>query len=187
MKSNFNVILLHDKMNDKQGDIVTTSLTMIDLHDISRSATTYNVDTLYIAHPAPALRKLARTLKGHWESGYGSDYNPDRKEALDTSKIVSDLDEAILDLENKYSVFPKLIASSAIKGDGRMSFKDAKKMISEDKDQPYLLMLGTGWGMSDELLAKADYFLEPIDGPTNYNHLSVRSACAIMLDRIFGL
>ena len=31
---------------------------------------------------------------------------------------------------------------------------------------------------------RADYFLEPIKGPTDYNHLSVRAACAIMLDRI---
>ena len=59
-----------------------------------------------------------------------------------------------------------------------------KKMMNDDPNTPYMLMLGTGWGMSAELLARADYFLEPIKGPTDYNHLSVRAACAIMLDRI---
>jgi hypothetical protein len=47
-------------------------------------------------------------------------------------------------------------------------------------------MFGTGWGMSQELLDRADIFLDPINGPKEYNHLSVRSACAIMLDRLFG-
>ena len=51
---------------------------------------------------------------------------------------------------------------------------------------PYLLMFGTGWGMSEELLERSDYFLEPVSGPTDYNHLSVRSACAVILDRLLG-
>ncbi len=32
----------------------------------------------------------------------------------------------------------------------------------------------------------ADFFLEPIKGPSDYNHLSVRSAVAIVLDRLLG-
>jgi hypothetical protein len=58
--------------------------------------------------------------------------------------------------------------------------------ISE-ADHPFLLMFGTGWGMSDELMARADYVLKPINGPTDYNHLSVRAACAIILDRLRGI
>jgi hypothetical protein len=41
--------------------------------------------------------------------------------------------------------------------------------------------------MSEELMARADYVLKPINGPTEYNHLSVRAACAIILDRLFGV
>jgi hypothetical protein len=47
-------------------------------------------------------------------------------------------------------------------------------------------MFGTGWGMIDELIERADYYLDPIEGPVEYNHLSVRSACAIILDRLTG-
>jgi hypothetical protein len=32
----------------------------------------------------------------------------------------------------------------------------------------------------------ADYTLKPIYGPVDYNHLSVRAACAIILDRLRG-
>jgi hypothetical protein len=51
-------------------------------------------------------------------------------------------------------------------------------------DDPYLLLLGTGWGLSDDCFEAADFILEPIAGAGTYNHLSVRSAAAILLDRL---
>ncbi|MGI6680765.1 MAG: RNA methyltransferase [Bdellovibrionota bacterium] len=184
--SNLNIILLHDDMVDKQKNITTTSLTMIDLHDIARSTRTYGVGNTFVCHSSPSLRKLASTLKAHWMSGFGEKYNGNRKEALTKVHIIRELDEAITFLDEKYGKLPKLIASSAKDGGKRISFTLMKEMINSDVNTPYLLMLGTGWGMSDKLLSRADYFLEPIKGPTDYNHLSVRAACAIMLDRIQG-
>lgn len=181
-----NVVLLHDKMVDKTGKLVTTSLTLIDVHDIARSSRTYGVNTFFVAHPAPALRKLARTLQSHWEDGWGATYNPNRKEALEHVDIVNDLDEVIQKIDARTGKLPKLIATSAKDGGKRVNFTELKTEMSIS-DDPYLLMLGTGWGMSDELLARATHFLTPVKGPGEYNHLSVRSACAIMLDRLLGI
>lgn len=55
-----------------------------------------------------------------------------------------------------------------------------------EEDLPFLIMLGTGWGMAAALLAKADIVLEPIRGSSEYNHLSVRSATAIILEKLLG-
>lgn len=178
------IILLHDEMVDKQGNLVTTSLTMIDLHDIARSAATYGVKNVFVAHPSGALRKLAHTLTDHWRVGFGASYNPNRKEALDAAFIVRDLDEAIHIIDDQTGHLPELVATSAHQGNDRTSFTSFRDMLAAGK--PYLLMLGTGWGMSQGLLERADHFLEPIVGPTPYNHLSVRSACAIMLDKVLG-
>lgn len=178
-----NVTLLHDQMVDKQGTLVTTSLTLIDVHDIARSSTTYGVTAAYIAHPSPSLRRLARTIKDHWEEGRGATYNANRKEAIETIKIVADLDEAIADIDERTGRLPKLIATSAHRGEGRTSYAAMSEIMSKSDDS-FLLMFGTGWGMSEGLLARADYLLDPIEGPTPYNHLSVRSACAIILDRL---
>jgi hypothetical protein len=49
-----------------------------------------------------------------------------------------------------------------------------------------LLVLGTGWGLTPEILSRGDVYLEPISGVESYNHLSVRAAAAIMLDRLRG-
>jgi hypothetical protein len=55
-----------------------------------------------------------------------------------------------------------------------------------DGGEPCLLIFGTAWGLSPALLETADFVLAPIEGPTDYNHLSVRSAAAIILDRLLG-
>lgn len=182
MKSDLNVILLHADMVNKQNQLVTTSVTLIDVHDIARSCRTFGVTNFFVAHPSLAIRKLVRTLKAHWQDGFGSTYNPNRKDAISTVEIVADLDEAIQKIDLRAGKLPKLIATSAKPGAERTSFGAMTNKLQDQ--QPYLLMLGTGWGMSDPLLARSDYFLEPINGPGDYNHLSVRSACAIMLDRL---
>ncbi|MBN8549426.1 MAG: RNA methyltransferase [Deltaproteobacteria bacterium] len=178
------VILLHDGMVDKQKKLVVASLTLIDVHDIARSSATYGASAFYVAHPGPTIRKLARTLKSHWEEGFGASYNPNRKEAIEHVRIVSSLDEAITDIDTRTGKLPKLIATSAQDGGKRLTFPACREVLATG--DPFVLMLGTAWGMAPDLLARADYFLEPVKGPGTYNHLSVRSACAIMLDRLVG-
>lgn len=185
--ADLNIVLLHDDMLNKEGKRVTTSLTMIDTHDIARSARTFGVNDFYVAHSSSALRRLSKTLKQHWDDGHGATYNPKRKEALALVKIVSSLDEAISLIDQRTNgKLPKLIATSAARGQTRTTYSQMKEIINTDKTQPYLILFGTGWGMVDELIERCDYYLEPIEGPVTYNHLSVRSACAIILDRLMG-
>jgi hypothetical protein len=40
--------------------------------------------------------------------------------------------------------------------------------------------------LADGLLESADLLLEPIAAASDYNHLSVRAAAAIILDRLLG-
>ena len=181
-----NVTLLHDKMVDKTGRLVTTSVTSIDVHDISRSCRTYGIRQFFVSHPSQTVRALVRTLREHWEGEFGSSYNPNRQDALSVMSIVGELDEAMITLEQRTGKLPKLVATSAHKGPGRVTYAQMRRQMTEDAEQPYLLMFGTGWGMSDQLMARADYILEPICGPTEYNHLSVRAAVAIILDRLRG-
>ena len=67
-----------------------------------------------------------------------------------------------------------------------IGFQDLRELIFSDEQKPYLLLLGTGWGLAKEVMESADYRLKPVSGYTNYNHLSVRSAAAIMLDRLLS-
>lgn len=180
---NLYVVLLHEGMLNKNNEIITTSLTLIDVHDIARSSRTYGVKNLFIAHPSEAIRKLGETLKKHWEDGYGASYNPDRREALSIVEIVSSLDEAIDQVKLKESTPPVLLATDGRASKGRTSFNEARELIKM-RERPYMLVLGTGWGMCPELIDRCHLFIEPIMGGSDYNHLSVRSAAAVLLDRL---
>lgn len=172
-------------MLDKNGQIVTTALTNMDIHDIARSALTYGVRRFYVAHPVRALRLLAEKILEHWRTGYGATYNTTRKDALAVVALETDFDGVLLAVEREAGSRPCVVATSAKRGPGRISFSALRQRL-EQGERPYLLVLGTGWGLAPELIARCDLFLEPIVGVGAYNHLSVRSAAAIMLDRLRG-
>lgn len=178
-----NIALLHDLMVDKTGKLVTTSVTLIDVHDISRSSRTFGVNEFYLAHPAPTIKALVTTLRDHWDDGFGAKYNPNRTDALQRLRIIDCFEDAVAGIETRTGQKPIIIATSAKSGPDRVSFSVVREILANEP-RPVLILFGTGWGMSPLLLSRADMILEPIDGPTGYNHLSVRSAVAIILDRL---
>lgn len=179
------VALLHHPVYDKHGEIVATSVTNMDVHDLARIGKTYGVAGLFIATPVRALRMLAEKIIEHWEKGYGAQYNETRREALALVAVVPDLDATILEIERRTGEPPVLIASSARPGGTRVTFAEMRERLAAS-GAPHLLLLGTGWGLAAEITERADLFLEPIRGIGDYNHLPVRAAAAIMLDRLFG-
>ena len=95
------------------------------------------------------------------------------------------LDDGTLNLEQASGGKPYLVAPSARPGGSRTSFAELRDMLKRES-RPFLILLGTGWGLTETVLAQSDALLEPIQGETDYNHLSVRSAAAILLDRLLG-
>ena len=180
-KLKLNVALMHYPMKDKQGDTVATAITNLDLHDISRSCRTYSVENYYVVTPIAAQREIASRVINHWMDGFGSTYNPNRMEAFSHTMLMDSLSEAVLDIEKRHKKRPLIVATTARPDRATITAKHLG-VISEE--QPVLIIFGTGWGFVDEVLETADYILEPIEGVGEFNHLSVRSAVAILLDRI---
>lgn len=180
------VVLLHWPVLDKNGLIVTTALTNMDVHDIARSSRTYGVRRFFVATPVRALQLLAAKIMEHWETGYGSTYNETRKDALALVRLEADLDATMIAIERETGQRPTLVMTSARPGPRRQTFTALRAELAAAGDAPYLIVLGTGWGLAPEIMERADVILEPIHGPTDYNHLSVRSAAAIMLDRLLA-
>lgn len=177
--------LLHHPVIDKNGAIVTSALTNMDIHDIARSASTYGVRRFFVVTPVKALRALSEKILDHWETGYGSTYNVTRKDALALVAIEHDLDGVLMTMERETDQRPTLVVTSARSAPDTVTFEALRDHV-EHSPAPVLLLFGTGWGLAPEILNRADMRLEPICGPTAYNHLSVRSAAAIILDRLKG-
>lgn len=176
-------------MNDKRGTVVTTAVTNLDIHDIARSSRTFGVKGYYLVNPLEEQQAVVKRIVGHWMGSGGRDYNPDRSEAFSLITISAWLKDAIADVEQKHGKKPLVVMTSARKVEG-VRWLSAEKFRAEipKLDQAVLLVFGTGWGMTEELLRSADLVLEPIvpEVESAYNHLSVRSAVAIYLDRLLG-
>ncbi|NLN87936.1 MAG: RNA methyltransferase [Syntrophomonadaceae bacterium] len=180
------IALLHYPMYNKNMDIVTTSVTNLDIHDIARAARTYDVDGFYIVHPSASQQELIQDILAYWQEGYGGRYNSDRQEALRLLRLAKDFpavlegirqetgEETVITVATDARCYPKTIAYSGLRS------------YMAETEQVYLLLFGTGWGIGQELMDRCDHILEPISGAGGYNHLSVRSAVAIILDRLLG-
>ena len=180
----FYIALLHHPVYNKRREIVSTCITGFDLHDIARTALTYGVKRYYVVNPLAAQREFARRIIDFWMEEGSMEFNWTRAEAFRLISIKARLDEVIKEIKEVEGIKPKVVATSA-KPRGNKKFEDLKLEIRNSKD-PYLLLFGTGWGMAEEVFENADHILEPIPGESEYNHLSVRSAAAIILDRLLG-
>jgi len=181
----FSVALVHYPVYNKHRDVVTTAVTNLDIHDIARSSRTFGADRYYIVTPVDEQQKLVQKIAVHWQSGWGASYNPKRKAALDIVSIVPSVSNALLDMEARVGHRPKVVVTGASTHGKAIASADLAEMMAVG-DQGFLLLFGTGWGMTEELFDSADYVIEPIKGPGEYNHLSVRSAVSIYMDRLFG-
>jgi hypothetical protein len=177
--------LVHYPVYNKEGKTIASAITVADLHDISRAAKTYGVSRFFVINPLTDQRNLAEKVKAHWTSGFGAQYNKDRKEALELMSVVESVDEAVTDIESIEKEAPAIVATDASRHEATpLSYGDARRLVNDDR--VLFLLFGTGWGLDRSLLKKAQYILEPVMGRSSYNHLSVRSAAAIILDRIAG-
>jgi hypothetical protein len=179
------VVLIHAPVYNKNRDIVATSITNLDIHDIARCSATYGVKGYYLVHPAEAQRDLARRIMGFWQEGFGAEYNPDRQEAFSLVRLAATLPEVLADIERDQGLRPLCVATDARRQPNSISYKAMRQRL-ENNNNPFLLLFGTGWGILQEDVEKADLILDPVCGPGEYNHLSVRSAAAIILDRLRG-
>jgi hypothetical protein len=175
--------IIHYPVLDKRGDIVATSITNLELHDVARSCMTFGVELCYIVTPLPRQTAIARKLIEHWASGYGAVYNPDRAEALTKIRIVADIDEMMSDI--RAAGVPAVIGTSSRERPGALTYEELSGRIATD-ERPVVLLFGTGWGLPPSVTALGESMLLPVRGSGEYNHLSLRVAIGIILDRILG-
>ncbi|OQY41310.1 MAG: hypothetical protein B6227_05480 [Fusobacteriia bacterium 4572_74] len=177
--------LVHYPVYNRNQETVATSVTNFDIHDISRSCKTYDVKGYHIITPVDAQVELTSRVIGYWKDGFGRNFNKDREAAFSSTYVTESIEKTIEEIEKVEGKKPIIITTSARIYDNSISYENMSEKIYSD-DNVYLLLFGTGHGLIDEIIESCTHILEPIRGKTKYNHLSVRSAVAIILDRLLG-
>lgn len=165
----------------------TTSVTSIDIHDIARSCKTYGVKQYWLVTPLADQQKIVQRFLDFWESDVGLSYNAQRQTAISLVNLSESINNVIAKITQQEGKEPLLIATSArnVEHDKGITFFDQTMVWQHDR--PILFLLGTGKGLMPEIIKRCDYLLCPVEGFTEFNHLSVRSAAAIILDRWLGI
>lgn len=176
--------LIHYPVINKNGETIASAITNLDLHDIARLAKTYGVRVFYVVTPLEDQKLFIKRMIAHWVSSGGSAYNPKRREAFGLVHLSDSLQEVLAHIGSAEGSFPKVVATCARTVAGCLGFSRLRAELGSGA--PHLLVFGTAWGLAEEVLRAADYVLEPVTGPVPYNHLSVRTAAAIILDRLVG-
>lgn len=161
---------------DEHGEIYTTSITNLDIHDIARCGTTYGVDAFYVATPISAQRSMAETITSYWDSGAGRARNPSRTAAMQTVHVVASVQDAIA---GEFAVIgaPPLVVVMAARG----MVTCAQLRERMPRERGVLLLFGTGHGLAPSIVDAADVVLAPLPG-----RLSARATASIVLDRLLG-
>ncbi len=179
-------VLMHSEVLVQKVNVGNSSVTSIDIHDIARSSRTYGLQQYFVVTALLDQQKIVKKILEFWDEA-GIDYNRTRADAVSKVSLKESLNAVIEEIERLHGKKPLIIATSA-----KVSDQDVKHISYDDQgvvwsqDRPVLLVFGTASGLSNELIARCDYLLPPLQGFSNYNHLSVRSAAAIIFDRWLG-
>lgn len=174
--------LIHHPVRDRAGATATTAVTNLDVHDLSRLARTYGLAGYFVVTPITAQRAIVGRILSHWREGAGARKLPVRGEALSLCEAVASVDDAVTAVRQRAGGTPLLVATSARHEGPATPWAEAARRMRE---RPSILLFGTGHGLSSEAIERCDLLLPPIR-PGGYNHLSVRTAAAIAVDRLFG-
>ncbi len=177
------IALVHFPVYNNRKKIVNTALTCISVHDIARVARTYDVKKFFVINPLKSQQELLKRILTFWNDGDGLSFNDNRALALSIVSGVKSLLDAYKFIKQESSKDLKIIGTSAKRFGCSISFSDLKEKLRSDTED-YLILFGTGWGLTEETMMECDYILEPVEFGTDFNHLSVRSAVSIILDRL---
>ena len=177
--------LVHYPIYDKNFNIVATAVTNYDLHDISSTSKTFGVRKYFLIHHVAGQLDMIHKNLSFWRSKVGRSYNAYRTEAFDIVETQPSVERVIEKITETEGVRPYVVTTDARTYANTVSYKELR-LKRECGNRPVLLLFGTGYGMTRDMMEQFDFILEPIHGTGEYNHLSVRSAVAVILDRLAG-
>jgi len=180
------VALVHYPVVNRKGEIIASAITNLDLHDMARTSRTYAVPACYIVTPLHDQKVLIGRLLDHWCKGVGKELHPDREEALKRLRIADGIAAVKKEIHAEWGEAPLVWATTANEQSGALTHSQARRQLGNGR-RPCLLLFGTAWGLAPAVLSEADAVLHAIPGRGGYNHLSVRCAAAILMDRLLHM
>ncbi len=181
MAPRLSVALLHHPVLNRKGEEITSTVDHFDVMDASRLSLAYPVHRFYVVNHVPAQRALTERLIHH---GNEAARREQARGSFSKTTWAPELEVVRAELADDHGREPTVVATSAQSREPMIGFEALRERLAGG--EPALLLIGKAWGLAPRVLEQADLRLAPIDAGTGFNHLSVRSAMAILLDRLLA-
>ncbi len=162
------VVLMHYPIVNRQGKLVTTSVTNMDIHDIARSARTFGASGYFLVTPIEDQHQLVGRILGHWRQDSSREWHPDRFEALSRVQMARDFEEVKSLVRAECGGRDPVVAMPDARPlPNAVSYADFRREL-EDPAQagvPVCVVFGTGWGISETFFPEVHRILAPVYGP----------------------
>jgi hypothetical protein len=179
--------LMHYPIFNRNKEIVATTITHFDVHDIARICRSYGVKKYHLIHPALEQLMFVSRLKEHWSLGLGKDFNPLRAEAMKIVETAESL-TSLKDDQGFYKVyatsakdhleFPRIGFSGLIEELKELKHNSVHQTVKNEAHRdsiPHLdsnsiatkkilIIFGTGSGLVKSVFEDCDALIEPIVG-----------------------
>ena len=184
---NVYLALIHYPVLNRDGVVVTSSVTSLDMHDLARVGRTYGVSGVFVVHPSAPQRAFVERVIRHFVEGPGRALHPQRGETLEFLEVLPSVGALIEEVERKESKRPRCVATTARRVPRAVGYEELRGEM-KGMDAPLIILFGTSWGLTDEVLEMSEGVLLTVraEADVEFNHLSVRGAAAIVVDRILG-
>ena len=131
--------LVHYPIYNKNMQVIATAVTNFDIHDISRTARTYDVKNTFDPSARSAGRDYQK-ITDYWQQGYGRIYNPDRSNALQRVTHTPSIASAIAAITEIEGQEPVTITTDARTYPNTVTYGFVRNLLHSG-DKPLLLLL----------------------------------------------
>jgi hypothetical protein len=143
------VVLLHYPITNRKGQIVTTAVTNMDIHDISRSCRTFGVKGYFLVTPIEDQHELVGRILSHWRTEQSQRYHPDRVEAVSLVRMAKSFEEVkaairLAHPESEGWQMPEVVLTDARPIPNSLSYSEYRKELESPKrgKKPVILAFG---------------------------------------------
>lgn len=173
--------LVHYPVRDATGAEIAATCSERDLVDLGRLSLVYPVEAAFVVQPLEAQGALVERLIAHGTRA-------DRAHArghLGRLRLVATLADAVALASDAAGRPVTVVATTARPSDDAVAAATLRARLERGEDA--LILFGKASGLADHVIAGADARLAPVGGGTGFDHLPVRPAIAIVLDRLLGV
>jgi hypothetical protein len=173
------VALVHFPVKNRLGEEIASTLDVFDFSDLGRLSLAYPLANVLWINPLASQREAFDRMSAHAND---PERDVESRGSFEKLKWFNTLEEARLWVEKDAGARAWTVATTALHRPDSVTFVQVRHALAQAK--PVLLLFGKAWGLAPAVIASADAVLTPIDEGTGFNHLSVRTAVAIVVDRL---